>query len=416
MLKSTTTGAILSYLGEKIEEILQKTKEISRIATALQGYDDAISQFRQPPTSQWDIPPNTPAYISPNGEFCIYYDGGDQNSQTVSSTRTSIKKEEENLKYITKRSDGRWQASRVIDGKRMFVYGKTQLEARDKLRALIGNKRNRVKQYSFYDFAKYWLETYKKGRVADKTYKDYANIIERHLNIKTPINRVTLLQLQEILNGLTASRIKEAVCQVMKAVVRKAYELDFVKKDIAQFLDKGKIEKSHKRRALNLDEQRRLLDTLSDDMFSRRVMFYLCTGARPAEIATVRKEELRPNWVKINGTKTTGSTRWVKISERMSVMLAGESPEFFRFDAKRFREHLQRVCKVAGIELNVDTYTLRHTFATNLYIIRVPEKDRQTYMGHVDGSVMTNEVYTTFSPDVTAQDIYKIYGDWLPKF
>lgn len=41
---------------------------------------------------------------------------------------------------------------------------------------------------------------------------------------------------------------------------------------------------------------------------------------------------------------------------------------------------------------------------------------RQTYMGHSPGSAMTNGVYTTFSPDVTAQNIYDIYGDWYPEF
>ena len=58
----------------------------------------------------------------------------------------------------------------------------------------------------------------------------------------------------------------------------------------------------------------------------------------------------------------------------------------------------------------------KHTFATNLYIIGVPEKDRQEYMGHVSGSPMTNDVYTTFTPDVKAENIYNIYGDFLPKF
>ena len=55
-------------------------------------------------------------------------------------------------------------------------------------------------------------------------------------------------------------------------------------------------------------------------------------------------------------------------------------------------------------------------FAPNLYIIGVSEKDRQEYMGHVSGSPMTNDVYTTFTPDVKAKNIYDIYGDFLPKF
>ena len=76
---------------------------------------------------------------------------------------------------------------------------------------------------------------------------------------------------------------------------------------------------------------------------------------------------------------------------------------------------LHRVLKRAGLP-KVRFHDLRHTFATNLYILRVPEKDRQTYMGHAPGSTMTNGVYTTFSPDTSPQNIYDIYGDWYPEF
>lgn len=42
--------------------------------------------------------------------------------------------------------------------------------------------------------------------------------------------------------------------------------------------------------------------------------------------------------------------------------------------------------------------------------------DRQTMMGHAGGSRITNDVYTTYSPDVTAAEIREIYGDFLPEF
>ena len=41
---------------------------------------------------------------------------------------------------------------------------------------------------------------------------------------------------------------------------------------------------------------------------------------------------------------------------------------------------------------------------------------RQAMMGHAGGSRITNDVYTTYSSDVTAAEIREIYGDFLPEF
>jgi len=406
------------YLIEFLKTQLQQTQQISsNIESFLNGLTG--ENFEHTEKSRHNEPalPSDMVCVERHGIFRLYVHdkGGDAARQSDAlDARFFDKKENEQMKYCTKRSDGRWQASKTINGKRVFVYGKTQKEAAEKLRKLSGRKQP-IKCQSFHQFALWWCETFKKGNVTDKTYTGYVAVINTHLKISTPINKVTYLQLQEILNKLKLSRMRAEVFQLMRQICKKAYELEFIKKDVSQFLDKGKISKPE-RRALTLDEQQRLIAALGNDMFSRRVMFYLCTGARPAEIATVRKDELRPGWLKINGTKTKASVRWVKISARLTSMLEGESPEFFKFDAKKFRMHLQRVCQGAGIDYDVDTYTLRHTFATNLYILRVPEKDRQTYMGHASGSAMTNDVYTTFSPDVTSKNIYDLYGDWLPEF
>ena len=77
---------------------------------------------------------------------------------------------------------------------------------------------------------------------------------------------------------------------------------------------------------------------------------------------------------------------------------------------------MRRVCDGLGIECEVTPFTLRHTFATNLYILGVHEKDRQAYMGDTAGSKVTNDVYTPYSPDVDAAEIASGYGDFLPKF
>ncbi len=346
-------------------------------------------------------------------QFRIVEGGG---KQVQACVKIENPHEEDNMRHITKRTDGRWQGSKVIDGKRYFVYAKTKAECYEKFKKLTNKKQKKSqKYYNVAEFATYFLETYKKGNVIDRTYKDYQSTVKRYLDLKTPMCKVTTEQLQAILNAMPLTRQRVQVYQLMRQIFAKAYALNVIRRDVTDPLVKGRVEKAD-RRALNIEEQRALFSALSDDIFSRRVIFYLCTGARPAEMKTVRKEELRPGWLKINGSKTAKAQRWVKISGRLYEMLKSAPDGFFTFDLKKFRMHLQRVCQQVGITYDVDLYTLRHTFATNLYIIGVKEKDRQVYMGHASGSTMTNDVYTTFSPDVTAKNIYDIYGDFLPEF
>lgn len=413
---------LIEFLRQQLLQQQQISQNLIEFLAGLTG---------EPPTNFKNLSndieptPEKPIYTTPmvcvatHGIFKLYSHvelGGDEKtSQQVISGTQSSNKESENMKHLTKRSDGRWQGSKVIDGKRIYVYGRTQIECYEKLKNLNKKRKKSPKLMSVANFAVYFLEMYKKGNVGERTYSDYMSTVKLHINMKTPLNKVTTMQLQDLLNKLPATRIKGEVYQLLRQIFKKAYELDLIKKDVSEFLARGKIAKPE-RRALTIEEQSALILALGDDIFARRVMFYLCTGARPSELATVRKNELRPGWVKINGTKTAKSVRWVKISERMYEILKNAPPNFFKFDLRRFRQRLQRKCKEVGIKYDVDIYTLRHTFATNLYILRVPEKDRQQYMGHASGSTMTNDVYTTFSPDTKPQNIYDIYGDFLPEF
>lgn len=335
--------------------------------------------------------------------------------QMMSDTQSISSGGEEDMRYLTKRKDGRWQGSKIVDGKREYVYAKTQLECREKLKNLEIIRRREPKKDSLYVFAKNWLVMYKKGNIADTTYKGYAYLINKHLKITTPINRLTTAELQNIINELPVTRVRKEVYMLIRQIVKKAYELDYIKKDVSQFVQLGKIEKADGR-ALTVDEQRKILCALGDDPFSYRILLYLVTGARPGELRRINRNEIHLNYIKIEGTKNSRAVRWVKVAPKIIDLIKSLSGEVFNFDLKRFRERLQRFCAELGIDYEVTTYTLRHTFATNLYILRVPEKDRQMYLGHAAGSRMTNDVYTTYSPDISGDEIYKIYGDLFPKF
>jgi integrase len=64
---------------------------------------------------------------------------------------------------------------------------------------------------------------------------------------------------------------------------------------------------------------------------------------------------------------------------------------------------------------DITVYRLRHTYATNLFIMGVPDKERQHYLGHTT-TRMTNDVYSSFTPNVKKEYNKDIFGDRYPDF
>lgn len=322
--------------------------------------------------------------------------------------------DDEIMKYMSKRRDGRWQYRRTINGKRVYIYGRTQAICLLKVKeAQKKNFRTGERKMSFYAFARWWLETFKKEALSPNTYKVYAYIVNKHLHVDARVDCVTAERLQKVINDLPPTRIREKTLQILREICKKAYQLDYIKKDISQFLSAGKIQRKQVE-AILPEDQAKLIGALGNDDFSLRVLFYLLTGARPTEISSITPESFKKGYLLIKGTKTDAAVRWVKVSERFARTFQEKPAEFYHFDNKRFRERLQRMCGELGIK-DVTVYRLRHTFATNLFILGVPDKERQHYMGHTT-TRMTNDVYTDFCPGVTKEDIINIFGDWYPDF
>lgn len=179
-----------------------------------------------------------------------------QNSQRCFIFSES-KGDEEEMKHITKRADGRYQSYKIFNGKRYYVYGQTQRECYEKRKKLLKPKlkaKPKKKVPTVYEFAKYYVETFKKHEVVHKSYVNYRSFVNCHLNFNTPLDSITTQDLQERLNSLPATKIKKEVYNCMRQVFRKAYELDLIKKNIADFLVLGKIKKPEKTAFLFLNK------------------------------------------------------------------------------------------------------------------------------------------------------------------
>ncbi len=322
------------------------------------------------------------------------------------------------MRKIRKRKDGRWEGRICKDGKRMSCYGKTQKECFEKYKKLKNSfkkieSKNKHVPNNFIEFAKIWLENYKKPEVKPQTYQIYANTVNKHLiKLKGKIEDLSISDLQTFLNNEGQTRTKEIAFITIKQIFKKAYELDLVKKDISQFLTKGKIERKQ-RISFSLNEQKVILEHLTNNTISKYILAYLMLGARLSELSSIKKENIKQNYVLIKGTKTKNAERWVKISDKYQKILLNYSEPIFNCQPDTIKAKMREFFQKIGIKGS--THMLRHTFATNLYYLGVDDNTRKQYLGH-SSIVVTNDIYTHLDPTITKDDIIKLYGDLYPKF
>ena len=342
-----------------------------------------------------------------------------QNLVVINGAHLSDNKgDDEIMKKIRKRKDGRWEGRLTINGKRVSCYGRTQKECYDDLMKL----KHSVKKVNviekrlptkFTAFAKLWLEKYKKDEVGKGTFLVYNNIVKNHLSkIKGKINEITTTQLQDYLNSEGQRRTKELAYQTLRQIFKKALELDLVKKDISQFLVKGKIERKQ-RQSFTLEEQKLILDNLTSNTISKYILAYLMLGARLSELKSITKENIKKNYVLIKGTKTKNAERWVKISDKYQEILLNYPEPIFNCQSGTIKAKMREFFQKIGVKGS--THMLRHTFATNLYYLGVDDNTRKLYLGH-SSIVVTNDIYTHLNPTITKDDIIKLYGNLYPRF
>lgn len=321
------------------------------------------------------------------------------------------------------RKDGRYQLYVSYGGKRHYVYANTERECRHKRAELEKELKKNPQRYfasgvhecmTLYEFGIFYVENFKKQYVVESTYKQYLSTVKKYLNSKTLLCKLRIEEVQGIINVLPMTSLRGKVFSLLVQILKKAYALDFIKKHLGDLIEKGKTQ-DERLDALSIEDQQRLVQNLDlNTNFGKRVMFYLLTGARPAEMRTVA--EIKKGFVHLVGTKTKHADRWIKLSESAMTLFENEPVEFYRFDLKRFRQRLQKfVEQHCEIKSYVTLYTLRHTFATNLYYLGCPDKERAAYMGHTTTKT-TNDFYTSLDPTISAIDIKNIYGDFYPEF
>jgi len=129
------------------------------------------------------------------------------------------------------------------------------------------------------------------------------------------------------------------------------------------------------------------------------VEFAAYSGARPAEVAAIRAEDIDGDWLVIrggeDGTKNH-EERLVPINKALKEVIEREGFEQRTgrlFHIKSTTRALHNACERLGMD-SVTPYTLRHFFATSCMEAGVDVATVADWMGHKDGGVLLLKTYT----------------------
>lgn len=331
-----------------------------------------------------------------------------------------------------------------INGKKIFAYGDTELEAMTKLAEKIAeiNRGEDLLSDTMTVSAWYtqWLETYKKPKgLTEKSLGMYDEKFNKYIKPRIgamKLKDVKEAHLQRIMNeqeGKSFSHCQK-VRMVLQEVFKRARQSRLIVFDPAELLELPRSTKGS-RRSITDEERAAILAVAETSRSGLWILTLLYTGMRPGETAALtwgdidfKKNEIFVHAAResgktesIKGPKTSAGVRVIPIHAALFPKLAAAKGKakakdyvFKSLQGNRLNENsLRRLW--TGFERDLDIYMgatlhrnkiiqsviakdltpycLRHTFCTDLQKAGVPINVAKELMGHADIQTTAN-IYT----------------------
>ena len=269
-----------------------------------------------------------------------------------------------------------------------------------------------------------WFEIYKKPNLAPYSLRNIEQMIRLHIpeSLKRlPLSALTAYAVERELAALGRTRTGVYARQVLFSAVSKAARLGFISYNVMEGVDKIRYRKQ-RGKALNLTEQAEFLRALEKSRYKWVMLFYLHTGVRRAEALTLREEDIDHigKSIRIRGTKTEESDRYIPLTEDVAAILEGQrkqnkkerkarkqgkyyqAPEgvIFPFVKEQTSKAFKKLCP------NHHLHDLRHTFITRCAESGVNVTVCQQIVGHSTAD-MTLNVYTHVMDEFKRKELQK---------
>lgn len=354
-------------------------------------------------------------------------------------------------------SNGKYWVGQVTIGrdpetgklKRKSIYGKTKREVQERMTAIMYelHKESYIEPSNMLmkDWAKYWLENFKKSNIADTTYDRYASLIDRH--IIDPLGDIKLKDLstfhiQLSLNSLHARGMSDSYISTvftrLNSMLEKAVGTEIIKKNPCSEVVLPKTGKKRKIESLTREEQVKLVEYCSSAKNGRLFIFQLGTGMRIGEtlgltwdhidfkngqiIICQSAAEIRGHAHISDKTKTPASTRSIPMSDKIKTLLTEilnqqdkeknklnlvfPSSQYTLQLSSNVRTRFSQYCKDSNIR-KINIHALRHTFATRAIEQDINVKVLSYILGHKDIKVTLN-TYADVLSDFKNSSLAKI--------
>ncbi len=341
-----------------------------------------------------------------------------QNTNLPVGSNRTFDFQEDDLKNLRLRKDGRYEFRKMIKGVNYQCIDKNKKVVLDymtnlkrKIKSLLPNTKQNT-NVSFSDYAEEYYHLFKESKASDSSKEEWGIALKFFKEkFSRAFRSYTAFDFQREINKLAEKAPNTALktFHKIRAICRKAFALGTIKVNIAEIIEKPEFE-SGTRRALTVMEQVKFLNVLKhrDDDLQLFCLFCLITSARREEACRYKPEHYnaRNHTLFVNGTKTLNAPRTIKVTESFAQLLQ-KIGGGFKYQSDYYSREAKEVFKKIGspdLVLNC----LRHTCATNMVYLGISSDYRKHIMGHSTVKT-TDKVYTHIEVGVKRSRIELIY-------
>lgn len=325
-------------------------------------------------------------------------------------------------KYYTK-------AVPLPNGKRKYVRAKTKAELESKLAQLkteLGLGIDISNDSTFREYAEYWLEVNKRGKVSENTLHRYERMLELHIypcigalrirDIRAPAIRQVLVKCGHLAKGS-----QRVVRMLLRSVFGAAMDDNILlRSPVPNKLDVSGAA-TEETKALLPEQEAQLLEAAKGLAVYPFVLAMMDTGMRRGEVTALMWQDIDFDADVIHvrrhvvtdpkgkphlqtGAKTQAGVRDVPLTQRLKTYLLGNKAHARSvyvfpnskggvYSASALSALWEALDRRAGFHTH--PHQLRHTYATKLFESGLDLKQVQYVMGHADPET-TLKVYTHY--------------------